>query len=114
MDHPNLGLMLNSLHVASHGLPLDTISGFDAAGILLVELCDWPKTKLSRFEIARHCRLFPGKGVAPEAEFVRGLEAIGYTGCFSVEVMNDHYLHDNPDAVARRAFEATSRMAAET
>ncbi len=113
VDHPNFGLMLDSLHVASHGLPLDAIDGFDAAKILLVELCDWPRTQLSPFEIARHYRLFPGEGVAPLTEFVRRLEAIGYTGCYSVEVMNDHYLHDNPDAVARRAFEATLRMVAE-
>lgn len=113
VGHPNFGLLLDSLHVASHGLPLDAIDGFDAAKIFLVELCDWPRARLSPFEIARHYRLFPGEGVGPMAEFVRRLARIGYTGCYSVEVMNDHYAHDDPAAVARRAFEATLRMAAE-
>lgn len=113
VDHPNFGLLLDSLHVASHGSPLAAIDSFDPARIFLVELCDWPQTRLSAFEIARHYRLFPGEGVAPMAEFVGRLEAIGYTGCYSVEVMNDHYLLDDPGTVARRAVEAVRRLGAE-
>ena len=107
VNHPNFGLMLDSLHVAATGLPLDAIDGFDVAKIFMVELCDWPQTRLPPFEVARHYRLFPGEGVGPLREFVARLERIGYAGCYSVEVMNDHYLHDNPLAVARRAVAAT-------
>ena len=105
--HPNFGLMLDSLHVAGGGLPLDAIDGFDAAKIFMVELCDWPQARLPPFELARHYRLFPGEGVGPLREFVNRLERIGYTGCYSIEVMNDHYLHDNPATVAQRAMSTT-------
>lgn len=111
VDHPNFGLMLDSLHVASHGAPLDAIDSLDPQKIYLVELCDWPQTRLGAMEIARHYRLFPGEGVAPLADFVGRLERIGYTGVYSIEVMNDHYLHADAGTVARRAVAATLRMA---
>ena len=76
------------------------------AKVFLVQLCDWPTTRLAAFEVERHCRLFPGEGVGPLREFVERLERIGYTGCYSVEVMNDHYLYRNPLAVAQRAVSA--------
>ena len=60
--------------------------------------------------MARHYRLFPGEGVGTLREFVDRLEGVGYKGCYSLEVMNDHYQHDNPSQVARRGMEATLRL----
>ena len=77
------------------------------AKVFLVQLCDWPTTRLAAFEVARHYRLFPGEGVGPLCEFVERLKRIGHTGCYSEEVMNDHYLYGNPLAVAQRAVSAT-------
>lgn len=113
VNHPNLGILLDVLHVAARGFPMDAIDSFDPARIFLAQLCDWPQTKLSPFEIARHYRLFPGEGVAPVVEFVRRLEGIGYKGTYSVEIMNDRYLNDDPATVAQRGFDATMRMATE-
>jgi 4-hydroxyphenylpyruvate dioxygenase len=113
VNHPQLGVLLDVLHASSRGQPLDAIDGFDPDKVFLAQLCDWPQTKLSAFEIARHYRLFPGEGVGRVAEFVRRLEGIGYTGLYSVEIMNDRYLHDDPATVARRGFEATLEMAAD-
>ena len=61
--HPPFGLALDSLHVAASGLPLDAIDSLDATKVFLVKLCDWPKTRLHAFEVARHYRLFLGEGV---------------------------------------------------
>ena len=72
--------------------------------------CDWPQTQLPPFEIARHYRLFPGEGVGPLRDFVQRLEAIGYVGWYSVEVMNAHYQRGNPAEVARRGIAATLRL----
>lgn len=108
VDHADFGIMLDSLHVASTGLPLDAIEAIDASKLFMVELCDWPQTRLPPFEIARHYRLFPGEGIGPLEDFMRRVRRTGYRGCCSIEVMNDHYFHDNPVAVARRAFAAGS------
>ena len=107
VGHPQFGLMLGSLHVAAAGLPLDAIDTLDVAKVFLVQLCDWPTTRLAAFKVARHYRLFPGEGVGLLRKFVERLERIGYTGCYSVEVINDHYLYGNPLAVAQRAVSAT-------
>ena len=112
VDHPDFGIMLDSLHVAAAGLPLDAIDGFDVDKLFLVELCDWPQTRLAPFEVARHYRLFPGEGVGPLREFIDRLERIGYAGCYSIEVMNDHYQHENALVVAQRAVAATLKLAA--
>jgi sugar phosphate isomerase/epimerase len=110
VDHSHLGLLLDSLHVGN--LPLEAIAGFDAAKIFLVQLCDWPLAKLTRFEIARHYRLFPGEGVGTLGAFIDALDRIGYAGLWSIEVMNDHYLHDDPPKVARRGIEAARALLA--
>jgi sugar phosphate isomerase/epimerase len=113
VNHPQLGVLLDVLHVSSRGQSMEAIDSFDAGKIFLAQLCDWPQTKLSPFEIARHYRLFPGEGVARVTEFVRRLEGIGYRGLYSVEIMNDRYFHDDPATVARRGMEATLRLARE-
>ncbi len=111
VDHPHFGIMLDPLHVASSGLPLEAIDGIDPAKVFLAELCDWPQARLPPFEIARNYRLFPGEGVGPLREFVQRLEGIGYTGLYSVEVMNAFYLHEDPLQVARRGMQATLSLA---
>jgi 4-hydroxyphenylpyruvate dioxygenase len=110
VDHPSLGLALDSLHVCASGLPLDGIDAIDPAKVFLVQLCDWPQTRLPPFEVARHYRLFPGEGVGPVQQFFERFKRRGYAGCFSVEIMNAHYRHEDPQTVARRAMETTLRL----
>lgn len=111
VNHPCLGLALDSLHVAATGLPLDDLAGIDPARVFLVQLCDWPQTRLPPFEVARHYRLFPGEGVGPVQAFFRRMQTIGYGGWYSVEIMNAYYQHEDPQQVARRAMAASCRMA---
>lgn len=111
VDHPSLGLALDSLHVCAHGLPLDGIDAIDPAKVFLSQLCDWPQTRLPPFEVARHYRLFPGEGVGPVQAFFQRIQRLGYAGWHSVEIMNAHYRHEDPQAVALRAMQTTLRMA---
>lgn len=103
---PNLGIMLDSLHIFCPGLPLDGIDRIDPDKIFLVELADIPATRLGHMDVARHYRLMPGDGVAPVEDFIRRVEAIGYQGLYSIEIMNDRYLHDEPGLVAKEAIGA--------
>lgn len=112
VNHPCMGLALDSLHVAAHGLPLNGLDTIDLDKVFLVQLCDWPQTRLPPFEIARHYRLFPGEGVGPIKAFFDHFQRMGYRGVYSVEIMNDHYQQDDPLAVARRAVSATLGLAA--
>lgn len=110
VGHDNLGIMLDSLHIFCKDLPLDGIDLIDPKKVFLVEVADIPATRLSFMEVGRHYRLFPGEGIAPVTEFLRRVEAIGYDGLYSVEIMNDHYFHEEPAAVAQKAA-ATMRAA---
>ena len=111
VDHPSLGLALDSLHVAGSGLPLDALDQIDPHKVFLVQLCDWPQTRLQPFEVARNYRLFPGEGIGPVQEFFERMQRLGVTACYSVEIMNTHYQHEDPLQVARRAMQTTCRMA---
>lgn len=85
-DHENIGMMLDSFHIFALDLPLDGIDAISAEKVFLVEIADLPGTTLEPIEISRHYRLFPGEGVGPIDEFLRRVRAIGYTGCFGVEM----------------------------
>jgi sugar phosphate isomerase/epimerase len=80
VDHPHLGLALDSLHVAATGLPLDGIAAIDPAKVFLAQLCDWPQTRLPPFEVARHYRLFPGEGIGPGGGIFPRVPATGLRG----------------------------------
>lgn len=110
VNHDNLGIMLDSLHIFCMNLPLDGIADIDPNKLFLVEVADIPATRLSYMEVARHYRLFPGDGIGPMTDFLRSVEAIGYRGLYSVEIMNDHYFHEEPALVAQKA--AASLLAA--
>jgi 4-hydroxyphenylpyruvate dioxygenase len=106
LNHENFGIMLDSLHIFCNDLPLDGIEEINPDKLFLVEVADIPMMSLSYLEIARHYRLFPGEGVAPIGAFLKRIEEIGYRGLYSVEIMNDHYFHSNPEEVAERAMQS--------
>ena len=49
--------------------------------------------------------------MGPVQEFFERLQRIGYAACYSVEIMNAHYQHEDPLQIARRAMDTTCRMA---
>lgn len=103
VNHDHLGIMLDSPHIFCKDLPLDGIDAIDPKKLFLVEVCDIPATRLPLMDVARHYRLFPGDGIGPITEFLRRVEATGYDGLYSVEIMNDHYFHQEPAMVAQKA-----------
>ncbi|UFN47151.1 sugar phosphate isomerase/epimerase [Roseomonas sp. OT10] len=110
LDHPGVGLMLDASHIGALGLPFDAIRDIDPAKVFLAELADLPHTRLDIPEVSRSYRLFPGEGMLPLEEYVRALEAIGYAGDYSVEVLSDHYRLLDPVAVAQRAFDSMAGL----
>jgi 4-hydroxyphenylpyruvate dioxygenase len=105
-DHEQIGLLLDGFHIFVMNLPMTAIDSMRVEKIFLVEVADLPATRLDVLEVSRHYRLFPGEGIAPIDEFVQRVRGIGYTGCWSIEVFNAHYLALAPDVVATRAARA--------
>jgi 2-keto-myo-inositol isomerase len=101
-----IDLVLDSCHWhASGGQPLD---GYPVNRIALVHLNDAPD-KPPR-EIEDQDRLLPGEGVIKLADLIRELRTGGYEGPWSLETFNPAYWKDDPKAVARRGFEAVTRV----
>lgn len=104
LNHPNVGIMLDSSHIGSLNLPFDFIRNIDVAKVFLAEIADLPITRLDNAEQSRFYRLLPGEGMLALEEFVCALDSIGYQGVYSLEVFNDHYRQMDPGIVARRAY----------
>ena len=110
VDHPSLGLMLDSSHIGSLGLPMSGILEIDAKKIFLAEVADLPIARMDNAELSRFYRLLPGEGMLALDEFVKNLKQIGYDGVYSLEVFNDHYRQIDPVAMARRGYEALAAL----
>ena len=110
LDHPQVGLMLDSSHIGALDLPMDGIRDIDPAKIFVAEIADLPRLRLDIAEMSRHYRFLPGEGVLDLEGYVRALEAIGFTGSYSLEVFNAHYRTGDPAEVARRAHAAVTGL----
>ena len=112
IDHPNLGVMLDSSHIGSLGHPMDGILDIDPAKIFLAEVADLPITRLDIAEQSRFYRLLPGEGMLELGDFVKNLKSIGYQGVYSLEVFNDHYRQIDPIDMAKRGYQALHQLMA--
>lgn len=104
VNHPQIGLVLDSFHVLALRLPVEPIADIPAEKIFLVEVADLPGGNLDFLEVSRSFRLFPGEGVTPIRDFMKQVRKTGYSGYYSVEVFNTYYQTQPLDQIARRAM----------
>jgi 4-hydroxyphenylpyruvate dioxygenase len=109
VDHPHVGLVLDSFHVLALDLPVEPIADIPRDKIFLVEVADLPGGHLDLLEVSRSFRLFPGEGVTPIDAFMRQVRRTGYDGFLSVEVFNTYYQTLDPRLVAQRAMQSLHR-----
>ena len=91
LDHPNLGLILDSFHTLSIGDSVDEIARIPADRITFVQIADAPKMAMDVLEWSRHYRCFPGQGDLDVVGFTREVLASGYAGPLSLEIFNDGF-----------------------
>ncbi len=91
VDHPNLGLILDSFHTLSIGDELETLRTIPGERIAFVQLADAPRMAMDVLEWSRHFRCFPGQGELELAAFLAPILASGYRGPLSLEVFNDGF-----------------------
>jgi len=108
VDHPNLGVYVDTFHLWRTGTLLDDI---DRAGdrIFGVHVNDWEPGD-------DHANRLPGDGVIPLADVVRAIEATGYRGTYDNEYMYDAGLVSSapdefaPEAVVARVTRAMGAL----
>jgi len=100
VDHPAVGLILNSFHSLARGTAPDSIRAIPGDRIFHVQLADAPRVAMDLRTLARHFRLMPGEGDLDVTGFTRAVLATGYGGSLSLEVINDQLRAGLPRLVA--------------
>ncbi|MFL9900002.1 TIM barrel protein [Paraburkholderia fungorum] len=91
VNHPNLGLVLDSFHTLSLNDTVDGIAGIPGERIAFVQIADAPKLAMDVLEWSRHYRCFPGQGDFDLAGFTAQVVKTGYSGPLSLEIFNDGF-----------------------
>jgi 4-hydroxyphenylpyruvate dioxygenase len=91
VNHPNLGIVLDSFHTLSINDPVDEIAAIPGERITFVQIADAPKLVMDVLEWSRHYRCFPGQGDFDVAGFTARVMETGYQGPLSLEIFNDGF-----------------------
>ncbi|MES2174271.1 MAG: TIM barrel protein [Pseudomonadota bacterium] len=91
VDHPHVGIILDSFHSLSRKIPNDSIRGITGDKIAFVQLADAPLLDMDLLYWSRHFRNLPGQGGLDVEGFVAEILRTGYTGPLSLEIFNDRF-----------------------
>jgi sugar phosphate isomerase/epimerase len=108
---PDACAVLDVFHIYTSGSPPAGLRAFSRNALHVFHLNDYP-AEPPRERITDAFRVYPGDGVAPLAEMLRHLRAIGFRGFLSLELFNDHYWHEPARKVARVGLEKMRAVAA--
>jgi 4-hydroxyphenylpyruvate dioxygenase len=100
VDHPAIGLILDSFHSLARNIPNESLREIDPARIFIVQLADAPVLQMDFLSWSRHFRNMPGQGELPIVDYVATLLEQGYTGPLSLEIFNDRFRSSSATAVA--------------
>ncbi|GAA1836188.1 TIM barrel protein [Agromyces salentinus] len=111
VDHPALGLCLDSFHVLSGGNDPAVIAEISGDKVFHVQLADATRPAMDVREWSLHHRMFPGQGSLDVAGFLGRVLSMGYTGPIALEVFNDVYQQEDPRHAATDAMRAMRALA---
>jgi sugar phosphate isomerase/epimerase len=102
--HPRACILADVYHLYKGGSNIQGLSLLDGSAIHVFHMNDYP-AKPPRASITDADRVYPGDGIAPLADLVRILPAIGFRGYFSLELFNRDYWQQDARTVARTGLE---------
>jgi sugar phosphate isomerase/epimerase len=102
--HPRACILPDLYHLYKGGSSIQGLALLDGAAIHVFHMNDYPADP-PRTTISDADRVYPGDGIAPLAELVRILRAIGFHGYFSLELFNRNYWRQDARTVARTGLE---------
>jgi 4-hydroxyphenylpyruvate dioxygenase len=89
VDHPNLGMCLDSFHLLSRRLDPAGIREIPGEKIFFLQVADAPNLVMDALQWSRHHRCLPGLGAFDLVGFLEHVVIAGYDGPLSLEVFND-------------------------
>lgn len=103
VEDPGVGLVIDAFHFYAGGSTWAMLEGLDPRRLVIVHLDD--AEDRPREQLTDAHRLLPGDGVIPLQELVRRIEALGYTGPYSIELFRPEYYAWDPVHLAEVAHE---------
>ncbi|OAN52543.1 bifunctional sugar phosphate isomerase/epimerase/4-hydroxyphenylpyruvate dioxygenase family protein [Sphingobium sp. TCM1] len=100
VDHPNIGIILDSYHSLSRGIPNESIRTIRGDKIVFVQLADAPLLDMDLLYWSRHFRNLPGQGGLDVEAYVAEILRTGYEGPLSLEIFNDRFRSNSAALVA--------------
>jgi 4-hydroxyphenylpyruvate dioxygenase len=100
VDHPAVGLILDSFHSLVRKVPSASIGDIRADKLFFVQIADAPWLDMDYLSWSRHFRNMPGQGELPLADFAEAILRTGYQGWWSLEIFNDRFRAGSATSVA--------------
>jgi 4-hydroxyphenylpyruvate dioxygenase len=110
VDHPNIGLILDSFHSLSRKVPSASIGDIRAEKLFLVQVADAPVLDMDYLSWSRHFRNMPGQGDFPLTDWAEAIHRIGYDGYWSLEIFNDRFRAGSASGVAIDGYRSLQLM----
>lgn len=110
VDHPNIGILLDSFHSLARRIPAESIRAIDPAKLVFVQLADAPLLDMDYLYWSRHFRNLPGQGGLDLTGYVAEILRIGYQGPLSLEIFNDRFRANSSLMVARDGVRALNAL----
>ncbi len=110
VDHPNIGLVLDSFHSLSRKIPSASIGDIRADKLFLVQIADAPMLDMDYLSWSRHFRNMPGQGDFALTDFADAVHKIGYDGYWSLEIFNDRFRAGSASGVAVDGYRSLQLM----
>lgn len=101
VDHPAIGIILDSFHSLSRRIPSDSIREIAGDKIVYVQLADAPLLDMDLLYWSRHFRNLPGQGGLDLPGYVAEILRTGYDGPLSLEIFNDRFRSTSSRLVAQ-------------
>jgi 4-hydroxyphenylpyruvate dioxygenase len=100
VDHPALGLVLDSFHSLARNIPSSSIGDIRPEKLFIVQVADAPVLEMDYLSWSRHFRSMPGQGEFPLDDWAAAIRRIGYDGYWSLEIFNDRFRAGSASTVA--------------
>ncbi|MEY4375703.1 MAG: hypothetical protein RJB26_253 [Pseudomonadota bacterium] len=100
VDHPNVGIILDSFHSLSRDVPVASIGDIRVEKLFAVQVADAPRLAMDYLSWSRHFRNMPGQGDFPLVDYAEALLRLGFNGWLSLEIFNDRFRAGSASGVA--------------
>jgi len=109
--HPKACVLADVYHLYKGGSGFTGLKLLSAAGLQVFHMNDYPE--IARDKIVDKDRVYPGDGIAPLKEILKGLYDLGFNGVLSLELFNPEYYKQDALEVARKGLQKMKAIAHE-